>query len=65
MKSSMKKKLETDNEPTAPNKTGQKKKYAPPRFEVLTSAQAKAWLTEKALPGEANTKEILKAAAKP
>ena len=65
MKSSMKKNLETDNEPTAPNKTGQKKKYAPPRFEVLTSAQAKAWLNEKALPEEANTREILKATAKP
>ena len=65
MKSSTKKKLETDNEPIAPNKTGQKKKYAPPRFEVLTSAQAKAWLNEKAAPGESNTKQILKAAAKP
>jgi hypothetical protein len=65
MKSSTKKKLETDNEPIAPNKTGQKKKYVAPRFEVLTPAQAKARLTEKALPGEANTKEILKAAAKP
>ena len=65
MKSSTKKKLETDNEPIGPNKIGQKKKYAPPRFEVLSSAQAKAWLTEKALPEEANTREILKATAKP
>jgi hypothetical protein len=65
MDSNTQKKLETDNEPIAPNKTGQKKKYAPPRFEVLTSAQAKAWLNEKALPEEANTREILKATAKP
>jgi hypothetical protein len=48
-----------------PIEQARKKKYAPPRFEVLTSAQAKAWLNEKALPEEANTREILKATAKP
>jgi hypothetical protein len=46
MKSSTKKKLEADNEPIAPNKTAQKKKYVPPRFEALTPAQAKILLTE-------------------
>ena len=61
MKSSAKKKLKTDNEPIAPNKTGQKKKYVPPRFEVLTRDQAKALLSEKALPGEAATNQLLKA----
>jgi hypothetical protein len=65
MKSNAKKKFEFDNEPISPNKTRQKKNYAPPRFEVLTSAQARARLTEKALPEDAKTKEILKAAAKP
>ena len=65
MKSSTKKKLETDNEPIAPNETGQKKKYVPPRFEALTPAQAKILLTEKAVPGEAITEQILKSAAQP
>ena len=65
MKSSTNKRLETDNEPIAPNKTGQKKKYVAPRFEVLTPAQAKTRLTAKAVPGEAITEQILKAAATP
>jgi hypothetical protein len=60
-----KKKLEADNEPIAPNKTAQKKKYVPPRFEALTPAQAKILLTEKAVPGEAITEQILKSAAQP
>jgi hypothetical protein len=64
MKSSTKKKLESHNEPVAPNKAGQKKRYVPPRFELLTPDQAKARLTERALPGEAATEHLLKAAAK-
>ena len=65
MKSSPKKKLESHNEPVAPNKANQKKRYTPPRFELLTPDQAKARLTERALPGEAAIEHLLKAAAKP
>ena len=65
MKSSTKKKLESPNEPIAPNKATQKKRYTPPRFELLTPDQAKARLTERPLPGEAATEDLLKAASKP
>ena len=65
MKSSTKKKLESSNEPIAPNKANQKKRYTPPRFELLTPDQAKARLTERALPGEAALEHLLKGASKP
>ena len=65
MKSSTKKKLESNKEPIAPNKANQKKRYVPPRFELLTPDQAKVRLTERAFPGEAVTEELLKAASKP
>ncbi len=44
-------------------KTGQKKKYIPPRFTSLTSDQAKSQLTERALPGEVATEQLLRAAS--
>jgi len=65
MKSGTKKKLESHNEPIAPNKATQKKRYTPPRFELVTPDQAKVRLTEGALPGEAATEDLLKAASKP
>jgi len=64
MKSSATKKLVGRNEPIEPNETKQKKKYSPPRFAVLTPDQAKLWLTEKALPGEAATDQFLTAASR-
>jgi hypothetical protein len=63
MKSGAKKKLGPRNEPIEPNKTDKKKQYRPPRFEVLTPDQAKLRLTERALPGEAATEQLLKAAS--
>ena len=45
------------------SKTGQKKKYIPPRFAVLTSDQAKSRLTERALQGEVATEQLLRAAS--
>jgi hypothetical protein len=65
MESSAKKNHETDSEPIPPNKSHPKKKYSPPQFEVLTRDQAKVRLTERALPGEAATEQLLKAASKP
>jgi hypothetical protein len=64
MKSSTKKKLESHNEPIAPHKADQKKRYTPPQFELLTPNQAKVLLTERALPGEPTTEHLLKAASK-
>jgi hypothetical protein len=63
MKSRTKKKLDPHNEPIAPNKAGQKKPYAPPRFEILTADQAKVRLTERALPEEATMERLLRAAS--
>ena len=65
MKASMKKKLGPSDKPTEPQATNQKKPYHPPQFEVLTPDQAKSQLTEKGLPGEAETERLLKAASQP
>ena len=65
MKSSAKKKRKAENEPIVPNQTAKKKQYVPPRFEVLTRDQAKVQLIERALPSEAATEQLLKAASKP
>jgi hypothetical protein len=65
MKSGAKKKLTPSSGTILPKKTDQKKQYRPPRFEVLTPDQAKAQLTERALPGEAATERLLAAASKP
>jgi hypothetical protein len=65
MKSSTKKKLGPRNDMSEPNKTNPKKQYRSPGFEVLTPDQAKQRLTEGALPGEAATEELLKAASRP
>ena len=41
--------------------TKQKKRYSPPKFAILTADQAKSELTEKALPGEGATSQLLAA----
>ncbi len=60
-----KKKLGPSNEPIEPNKTHQKRKYSPPRFEVLTADQAKVRLTERAVHGEPETEHLLAAVSRP
>ncbi len=47
----------------AKRKTDQKKRYSAPRFAVLTPDQAKSQLTERALPGEGTTEQLLRAAS--
>ena len=64
MKSSRKKKLAPRSEPIESIQTGQKRKYSPPRFELLTPNQAKVRLTKRGLPGEAATERILDAASR-
>ncbi len=44
--------------------TGQKKKYSPPGFAVLTPDQAKSRLMESALPEQIATQQLLKAASR-
>jgi len=44
------------------SKTGKKKKYIPPRFAVLTPDQARSRLTERALPGEVLSEQLMRAA---
>ena len=63
MKPSMKREPIDSNKPAEPDKTNKKKRYTPPRFEVLTPDQAKSWLSEKGLPGETTTGQPLKAAS--
>ena len=41
--------------------TKQKKRYSPPKFAILTAEQAKSELTQKALPGEGATAQLLAA----
>ena len=47
----------------AKRKTGQKKKYIPPRFTALTPDQAKSQLTERVLPGEVRSEQLMRAAS--
>jgi hypothetical protein len=63
VKPSMKTEPVNGNKPAEPNKTNKKKRYSPPRFEVLTPDQAKSWLIEKGLPGETPTGQPLTAAS--
>jgi hypothetical protein len=39
----------------------QKKRYSPPKFMILTADQARSQLTQKALPGESATSQLLAA----
>ena len=45
------------------SKTGQKKKYIPPRFAVLTPDQVKSRLTERVLPGDIPSEQLRRAAS--
>ena len=64
MKSGAKKKPVPPNQPIDVNQKHPKKQYSPPRFEVLTPEQAKARLTERRMPGDDATEQLLKAASK-
>jgi len=44
--------------------TDQKKKYIPPRFAILTPDQAKSRLTERVLPGEVPSEQLMRAASR-
>lgn len=63
MKPSMKREPIDSNKPAEPNKANKKKRYSPPRFEVLTPDQAKSWLGEKGLSGETTAGQPLTAAS--
>lgn len=63
VKPSMKREPVDGNKPAESNKTNKKKRYSPPRFDVLTADQAKVWLSEKGLPGETTTGQPLTAAS--
>jgi hypothetical protein len=62
MQSRVKKTRSRRNESIEPKEAKQKKPYNPPRFAVLTPDQAKLQLTERALPGEPATAQLLAAA---
>jgi hypothetical protein len=64
MKSKVKKTTGRSSESIEPMEK-QKRRYSPPKFMVLTPDQARLQLTEKALPGESATQQLLAAISGP
>jgi hypothetical protein len=52
-------KATNSNEESIDTGTKKKKRYSPPKFAILTADQAKSELTQKALPGQGATSQLL------